>query len=126
METLIGSRLGEFMKGEIKRLVRPMRWLKIINRMMRCPNTENISLGQDLGYLRRISWREKLLMKFVINQVKDIIFESELSSMEIFLGDLIILFIIFSHLIGQTSLLISPLINSPSLDPISVSINSAL
>jgi hypothetical protein len=39
METLIGSRLGEFMKGEIKRLVRPMRWLKIINRMMRCPNT---------------------------------------------------------------------------------------
>jgi hypothetical protein len=65
-------------------------------------------------------------MKFVINQVKDIIFESELISMEIFLGDLIILFIIFSHLIGQTSLLISPLINSPSLDPISVSINSAL
>jgi hypothetical protein len=39
------------------------------------------------------------------------------------LGHLIILFIIFSHLIGLTSLFISSFINSPSLDPISVSIN---
>jgi hypothetical protein len=53
--------------------------------MMRCHSTWNIPLSQNLEYLRRISRREKLLiklMKFINSRSQDIIFENELSSME--------------------------------------------
>jgi hypothetical protein len=50
--------------------------------MMRCYSTWNIPLDQNLGYLRRIFRRDKLLMKFVNNRDQNIIFENELSSME--------------------------------------------